>query len=356
MQKYRLYLSRLHKQSEDSSSTSPGNMPSDIINNDNAPNFKEVASSTNMQQRTADVGTSENLVQWITAAAADADADADADAKKMVPVQVIESEKGLIGDAPSSQNGKNSVPPLGALFSLEDVTPGAVEEKKAREPTTSKHQTCLQDGAPRMQQFMHYHHPGQGNRGMLDGYSYLSSSDHQVSFNLSDSSSSSSPVVIPSAAVGSEKDVGEMKPAPTTTDQGNAHFAAIPPVASLQIKHGMVQSNQEAGGICKLDGSPNTRGCSIEQAYNQECFPPLVCELGPKSESLPGDLHPCSIQKFGCFEDVGFGGADNFQHIISTPEIVQVQSDWYIGSELISSSDYLYETVDYQLIDERLFA
>ncbi|URD91982.1 two-component response regulator [Musa troglodytarum] len=342
---YRLYLSRLQKQSEDS--TSGGNMPSDLINNDNVANF-ELTSSTNMQQcseHTKHVGTSENLVPGIIADAHIGDI------KKIVPVQGIESEKGLISDSPISQNF-NNVPRLSALFSFKGMTPGI--EEKAREPTTSKHQT-LHDGAPRMQ-CMHY--PGQGNCGMLDDYSYLSSSDqdHQVSFNLC----SSSPVI--SATVTNEKDMkdlSEMKPVPT--DQRNAHFAAIPQVAcmtgsvSLQIKHGMVHS-QDAGAICKLDGSPNTKGCSTEQIDNQECFP-LTCEFSPKSEaeldSLPGDLHLCSIQKFGCFEDVGFGGAENFQDIISTPD-TQVQNDWYISSEL--NNDYLYETVDYPLIDECLFA
>ncbi|XP_064955402.1 two-component response regulator ORR26-like isoform X1 [Musa acuminata AAA Group] len=345
LQKYRLYLSRLQKQSEDS--TSGGNMPSDLVNNDNVANF-ELTSSTNMQQcseHTKFVGTSENLVQGII------DDAHVGDIKKIVPVQVIEGEKGLISDIPSSQN-VNSVPQLSALFSFKGMTPGV--EEKAREPTTPKHQT-LHDGAPRMQ-FMHY--PGQGNCTMLDDYSYLSSSDqdHQVSFSLS----SSSPVI--STTVTNEKDMkdlSEMKPVPT--DQRNAHFAVIPPVAcmtgsvSLQIKHGMVHS-QDAGAICKLDGSPNTKGFSTEQIDNQECLP-LTCEFSPKSEaeldSLPGDLHLCSIQKFGCFEDVGFGGAENFEDIISTPD-TQVQNDWYISSEL--SSDYLYETVDYPLIDECLFA
>ncbi|WOL11514.1 two-component response regulator ORR26 isoform X1 [Canna indica] len=292
LQKYRLYLSRLQKQSEGNCS---GDISADPINTDNKGNFalKSSISIPKESVLTRHVGTTESLTQGIIT-------DVHVrEIKRTLPVGVSESKKALVGEIPSTQKA-SSIPQLGVYLSFEKSAPNV--EEKACDPTTPK-------------DFMQY--PKQEN---LDAFSCLTNSNHQASFDLSSSSVTS----VISATFTNEKDLNnpcEMNPAPA--DPRNGHFSATPPVAcmigsvSFQVKHGIVNSH-DIGTILKVDGSPSKSTDSyIDCTHNQGCFP-ITCELSSNSEtesdSWPDDLHLFAQEHSNWFKDSETGGEYLYDH------------------------------------------
>ncbi|CAL9131241.1 unnamed protein product [Musa textilis] len=324
LQKYRLYLSRLQKQN---GGTCGGNMQSDHINKTIKGKFG-LKSSTNMQQDwelTKYACTTENFrTHGIVANVAHV-----SEMNRVAPAQVIASKKGLVNDAQ-----------LGLFLSFKGMLPSIKE--KACKP--------LHDERPVMQ-LMQY--PEQENYSISEGYSCLANpdQDHEPCF---DHLPSSQPLVTLATCTNGKdmKDLYEMKPLQP----------AMPPMAcmidsvSIQVKHGLVNL-QDTGAICKLEGSPCIEDCYVDETCNQGCFP-LTCEVSLKSksdlDSMPEDLHLYSVQKLGCLENVSCSGPEIYQYIDSVPASEVQSINWCEGSE--PSGEYLYDPVDYSLIDEYLFA
>ncbi|XP_042421506.1 two-component response regulator ORR26-like isoform X1 [Zingiber officinale] len=129
------------------------------------------------------------------------------------------------------------------------------------------------------------------------------------------------------------------------TDYRNGHSTAIPPTTckidsvSLQVKRGTANA-QDIGAICKLEGPTSLQDRYIDDKHSQGCFPLTY-------DSLPEDLHLCSVQKIGCFESLGFDGTEILRYA--------EESNWYDCPEL--NGEYSYDqVVDYSLLDEYLFA
>ncbi|RZR73646.1 hypothetical protein BHM03_00026658 [Ensete ventricosum] len=326
MQKYRLYLSRLQKQN---GGTCGGNMPSDHMNKTIKGNFG-LKSSTNMQQDwelTKYACTIENFQTLGIVANA---AHVSEMNSRVAPAQVIASKKALVNDAQ-----------LGLFLSFKGMLPSIKE--KACKP--------LHDERPVMQ-LMQY--PEQENYSILEGYSCLANPDrdHEPSF---DHLPSSQPLVTSATCTNGKdmKDLYEMKPLQP----------AIPPMAcmidsvSIQVKHGLVNL-QDTGAICKLEGSPSIEDFYLDETNNQGCFP-LTCEVSLKSksdsDSMPEELHLYSVQKkLDCLENLSVSGTEIYQYIDSVPTSEVQSINWCEASEL--TGDYLYDQVDYSLIDEYLFA
>ncbi|URE35513.1 response regulator [Musa troglodytarum] len=324
LQKYRLYLSRLQKQN---GGTCGGNMQSDHINKTIKGKFG-LKSSTNMQQDwelTKYACTTENFrTHGIVANVAHV-----SEMNRVAPAQVIASKKGLVNGAQ-----------LGLFLSFKGMLPSIKE--KACKP--------LHDERPVMQ-LMQY--PEQENYSISEGYSCLANpdQDHEPCF---DHLPSSQPLVTLATCTNGKdmKDLYEMKPLQP----------AMPPMAcmidsvSIQVKHGLVNL-QDTGAICKLEGSPCIEDCYVDETCNQGCFP-LTCEVSLKSksdlDSMPEDLHLYSVQKLGCLENVSCSGPEIYQYIDSVPASEVQSINWCEGSE--PSGEYLYDPVDYSLIDEYLFA
>ncbi|WOK94517.1 two-component response regulator ORR26 isoform X1 [Canna indica] len=347
LQKYRLYLSRIQKQNE---GRTCGNMPSDLINNDNRGNFV-LHSTTNIpedSELTKCIVRTESFHSQEIAPSAQ-----NGETKRIVPVQVVGSKKSLLSNAPCTQK-VNSVPQLGVLLSFKGMMPSIKE--KSYEPTTVKHKPLHDDTLRK--QLMQY--PKQEDCSMLTDHSCFSNldQDHAPSFNPL---STLPPSVISSSCTDERymKDLCEMKH--FLTDYRSGHFSSIPPMTcmidsvSLQVKHGIVNA-EDIGAICKLEGSPSTKDYNFDEAYNQGCFP-LTCEFSLKSEaeldSFPEDLHLCSVQKIGCLENMTFSGAGFLPYIDSTPTMNEVQTNWYRGSE--GHGEY-FDDLDYPPINESLSA
>lgn len=331
LQKYRLYLIRLQKQNE--GRVCSGNLSSDFMNCENRGNsgFNSSTSIQSDSELTTFTSTTENFeTQGIVPSVHISET------KKIEPVQIIGSKKLPSSDVSCALKVNNG-PHLSVLLSFNDKMPNF---KKACEPATPKHKSLL-GGTPLMQ-FMQY--PKQENCNILSEYSCLTYVDQNLDTSF-DQYSSTLPAFI-SATCTSEKDVK-----PVLTDYRNGHFTAIP----VQVKCGAVNA-QDIGAVCKVEGSPSIQDCYLNDKYSQGYFP-LAYEFSLKGEaeadSLPEDVHLCSLQKIGCFENLGFSGAEIYQYGDSTPT-TDVESNWYDSSEL--NGEYSYDPVEYPLIDEYLFA
>ncbi|KAG6530159.1 hypothetical protein ZIOFF_012381 [Zingiber officinale] len=336
LQKYRLYLIRLQRQNEGRACS--GNLSSDFMNGENRGN-NGFNSSTNIQSEselTTYTSTTENFqTQGIVPSVHISEP------KKIEPVQIIGSKKVPSNDVLCASK-VNNAPHLSVLLSFNDK----MTNIKACEPATPKHKPLL-SGTP-MMQFMQY--PKQESCNILSEYSCLTYVDQNLDPSFHQYSSTL-PAFI-SATCTSEKDVKdlfEMKP--VLTDYRNGHFTAIP----VQVKRGAVNA-QDIGAGCKVAGSPSIQDCYLNDKYSQGYFP-LTYEFSlngeTEADSLPEDVHLCSLQKIGSIENLGFSSAEIYQYGDSTPT-TDVESNWYDSSEL--NGEYSYDPVEYPLIDEYLFA
>lgn len=320
MQKYRLYLSRLQKQNEGCGSG--GNYDLNCSSS-----IRSESGTTKYTSPTENFQT-----------------------QGIVPsVHVGETKK--IEPAPSSdvpcaaKANNNNVSNSGVLLSFEEEMPNF---NKACEPTTSKYKFSL-DAIPTMQ---------------LSQCSCLTYVDREFDTSFGQYPSTLQPFV--STTHPDEKDVKDLfQMKPVLTDYRNGHFTAIPPMTckidsvSLRVKRGSVNA-QDIGAICKLGGSTSLQDCYINDKHSQGgCLPltygfSLKSDHEPETDSLPEDVHLCSVQKIGRFESLGFDGTEIYRYADSTMPTTEVESNWYLGPEL--NGECSYDQMDYPLMDEYLFA
>lgn len=314
MQKYRLYLSRLQKQNE--GCRSGGNY--------------DLNCSTSIRSESGTTKYTSPTENFQT--------------QGIVPsVHVGETKK--IEPAPSSDvscalKANNNVSNSGVLLSFDEEMPNF---NKACEHTTPKYKPSL-GATPTMQ---------------LSHYSCLTYVDREFDTSFDQYPSTLPPFV--SATHTDEKDVKDLfQMKPVLKDYSNGHFTAIPPMTckidsvSLRVKRGTVNSRD----IRKLGGSTSLQDCYLNDKHSQGgCFP-LTYGFSLKSEletdSLPEDVHLCSVKKIGHFESLGFDGTDIYRYDDSTMPTNEVESNWYLGPEL--NGECSYDQMDYPLMDEYLFA
>ncbi|XP_010932292.1 two-component response regulator ORR26 isoform X1 [Elaeis guineensis] len=357
LQKYRLYLSRLQKQNE--GRNFGGNMQSDFSSKDVTANF-DLHSSTQMQQN----GASSKYIytnQKIPAQVIVPDGCAD-DFKNVVSLQVMDSKQALLSDVSDSQK-VNSVSQLGVLLSFKEMMP--IVDMKPLEPAISRHQSW--NGGIPVMQFMQYPKHNHKRCSLLEDYSCLPKPDqeHQVFADHVHT-----PPSVISVTCNTEDDmcsVSELKP--VHTNQKSSHIKPISPVpfmtnpVSVQVDSGLsntqdysgLSNTQDFGATCGKDGSTNQKDHYNDQTCSGWIPPPLQLSLTNETDlvSLPEQLQLCSLQGIGCFENVGLNNMEIFQYNDSTSAI-EVHGNWYDSLEF--NCDYLYDSADYPIVDECLFA
>ncbi|ONK71190.1 uncharacterized protein A4U43_C04F5810 [Asparagus officinalis] len=310
LQKYRLYLSRLQKQHE--GKNCGANMQSDFSPKAPQANFGLQNSTPVNQANTAGgyvpVGihptvpiTQKFQAQNRTPVHVDNE-------KSTVALHIKDQKEAARPDISNSR--KLNSTPLGGVLSFKSTATNV--EYKPVEPSTSKHQN-LTGGIP-ISQFMQYPKHDHEPYSLLEDYSHLplSSQLHQTQRE------------------------------PTFTDYKSHNNKTIMPVTctidsvSVQVERGIVNPQEV-----------NRSGSWL----------PPIREPSMKTDtdliSLPQDMPLCSLQNISCFENVGLNSMDIFQYDDSM-SLTEFQSNWYEGLEF--NTDYLYEPLEYPIIDDCLFA
>ncbi|KAJ1703679.1 hypothetical protein LUZ63_003458 [Rhynchospora breviuscula] len=277
LQKYRLYLSRLQKQNEDSAL---GNNRRADFSPKEPPAKPDLTSPPPVQQ-----GTTPNSSSGFGFVAPKTET------QPIKPISHFEE------DIKVKKKG-TSMPPLGMLLSFTGTIPNA--EIKPSEPlTTLKHQTWT-SGLPVMQ-FMQYPKHDHERCNLLGDYSCLPKPDLYTS----------APSVIS-----------------INMQNGTGNLLDVKPALMDCIKAISPLTCTVDGSTLGLDGLPGIKGCFLEQTgSNAEPGHITGSDLVP----LPEDLHLySSFQEIACFENVGLmNSIDLFQ------TEVESSSNWCDGSELL---------------------
>ncbi|XP_008799983.1 two-component response regulator ORR26-like [Phoenix dactylifera] len=348
LQKYRLYLSRLQKQNE--GRTFSGNMQSDFSSQDVSENF-DLHNSTQTQQN----GASSKYIytnQKISEQGIAPDACAD-DFKGVVSLQVTDRKQALLSDVPDSQK-VSGVSQLGVLLSFKDMMP--IVDMKPLKPSISRHQPW-NAGIPVVQSMQCPKHNHE-HCSLFEDCSCLPKPDKEPQGFVDHFHT---PTSLISITCNSEDDMSGLSEFnPVQTNQKSSHSKAISPMSfmtnpvSVQVDSGL-SSTQDFGATCEEDGETNKKEYYYDQTCSGRIPPPLELSLKNETDlaSLPEELQLCSLQGIGCFENLGLNSMEIFQYNDSTSAI-EVYSNWNDGLEF--NCDYLYDSVDYPMIDECLFA
>ncbi|KAF3329475.1 hypothetical protein FCM35_KLT04806 [Carex littledalei] len=277
LQKYRLYLSRLQKQNEDSTL---GNNRRADFNPKEPPAKPDLKTSPQVQQST----TSKPSPGFGFIAP-------ETETQPIKPTSHVEEEIKV-------KRKTSSVPPLGMLLSFAGTVPSA--EIKTSEPlTTSKHPHPNWTGGLPLVQFMQYPKHDHDRCDLLGDYSCLPKPDLYTS----------APPVI---SINMQNETGNL------LDVKPALMDCIKAISPLTCT--------VDGSTLGFDGLPGIKGSFFEQSCRRAETGLIT---GSDLVPLPEDLNLySSLQEIGCFENVGLmNSIDLFQTEVES-------SNWCDGSEL----------------------
>jgi two-component response regulator ARR-B family len=273
LQKYRLYLSRIQKQNEDSAL---GNRGTDENSKEPPRKTDQTTSPRAQQSIISNPSPGFGFVALKT------------EEQPVKPTNHFEEDIKV-------KTKNSSMPPLGMLLSFTSTIPSA--ETRPSEPlTTSKHPT----GGLNLMQFMQYPKHDHERCDLLGDYSCLPKPDLYTSEH---------PVI----SINMHNEAGnlfDMKPALMDC------IKAISPLTYTLD-----------GSTLGLDSLSGIKGCLKQNLSSADPVPIMGSDLVP----LPEDLHLySSLQEIGCFENVGLmNSIDLFQ------TDVESSSNWCDGSELL---------------------
>jgi len=253
----------------------------------------------------------------------------------------VKDQKEVVRPDVRSAKKSDSAPPLGVVLSFKG-TMSTVDYELAA-PSVSKYQPWS-GGIPVMQ-FMqnpkHDHEPC----SLLENYSRLPLTN-QVRHPVTSQLQTPLPTILISCNPEDETDLTQIKP--VFTNYKSRNNKAITSVActidsvSVQVERGIVNS-QDFGAKHETNGLASWIPSSREPSMKNET------DLISISEDFP----LCALQNIDCFDNVGLNNMEIFHYNDST-SLTELYTNWYDGLEF--NWEYLYDPVEYPIIDDCLFA
>ncbi|KAK8916313.1 Two-component response regulator ARR11 [Platanthera zijinensis] len=320
LQKYRMYLGRLQKQQETRALSS--NIQSDLSPEDHSQSI-DCQNPLQFTQNTEANSCGNNPHKFLEKVMLQ-------DAQKSDPKNpdffLGKDSNGGVNAADTTHPQKtNGGPRPAPLLHFKGMSPGA--DHKQAHPTLSKQQ-LWHDSLP-LRQFMRYPKHDHEPFSLLDDYS-LPAPTHEPRVSPWHSQCPPSLVSISSSNEKEEPDfVVKSRKVQNLNNTSSV---------SIQVEHGAVNS-KEFGGI-------------YEHNRSHDWIPPqtkLNTGTEPELIALSEDTNMYSVQ------GVDFNGSEMQPHNNEcAASLTHLQSNWY--DELEYSCEYLYDSLDYPLLDECLFA
>ena len=262
------------------------------------------------------------------------------DVKSKVDLHVKDQKETVRPDVPNAKKANNA-PPFGVVLSFKG-TMSSVDYKPAT-PSVSKHQPWS-GGIPVMQ-FMQYPKHDHERYSLLEDYSQLPLTS-QVR-QPATSQLQTPPSTISKACNPADK-TGLTQIKLVFTNYKSHNNKAITRVActidsvSVQVERGILNS-QDFGAKHETNGLASWIPPSRESSMKN----------GTDLISITEDFPLRSLQNIGCFDNVGLNNMEIFQYNDST-SLNELHNNWY--DELEFNCEYLYDPMEYPVIDDCLFA